>query len=105
MIGMVGDQRGPKDGMRVKFFNRSTSVFPGTAAMAVKNGSPIFTLFLERIGNVKFRAHVEEIDTTDLPEDDDEKLFKINQQYMSILEKTIRKAPEQWLWMHKIWKH
>ena len=104
-IGVVGDQRGSKEGPRVKFFNRDTAVYTGTATMALKTKSPIVTVFVSRQSDNTYIAHIDEISLENLPENQDEKVLEINQRYFNILEKTIQKYPEQWFWMHKIWKY
>ncbi len=105
MIGLVGDQRGPRDGTRVKFFDQNTSTHAGTAALAIKNNIPIIVAVVQRKDDHRYEIKVKEIELADLPSNKDEKIQAINQRYMSILEEYIREAPEQWFWMHKIWKY
>jgi KDO2-lipid IV(A) lauroyltransferase len=105
IVGVVGDQRGPIDGDKVKFFNRDTSVFSGTAEIALKANVPIFANFVVRMEENKFINYVEEIKYQNFTGSKEEKVHMINQTYMSILEKYIRKFPEQWFWMHNIWKY
>ena len=105
IVGVVGDQRGPQDGLRVKFFNRETSVYPGTAAIALKNNSPIYFLLSIRNKDYKYDIIVEKIDYNHIEGSTDEKIREINKIYMSKLEYYIKKFPEQWFWMHNIWKY
>jgi Kdo2-lipid IVA lauroyltransferase/acyltransferase len=104
-IGIVGDQRGPRDGMRVEFFGRKTSTFIGTASLAIKNDCPVLIIFCARKpdGNFEFVIENHEYDKN-LPTKE-EQIISFNQNYFNILEKIIRKYPEQWLWMHNIWKY
>ena len=46
-----------------------------------------------------------EISKENLPESNEEKIKELSQRHMTYLEGYIRKYPEQWLWMHKRWKH
>ncbi|MBU0560404.1 MAG: hypothetical protein KJ799_13030 [Bacteroidetes bacterium] len=105
IIGIVGDQRGPRKGMRVNFFNRPTAVFPGAASIAIKNNSPIMVVVMERQPDHSFKTYVEEIPLTNLPEDKSDKPREIIQRYMTILENHVRRSPAQWFWMHNIWKY
>jgi len=105
IIAMVADQRGPQEGMRVNFFGKSTSIFPGTAALAVKTGAPIVVSIVPRQPDLYYHGLLEVIEPDSLSGTDEEKIFEINQRYFSILENFIRKYPEQWFWMHKIWKY
>ncbi len=105
IIGVVGDQRGPEDGYRVNFFNRPTSVYPGTAAIALKNNIPIYFFLIIRNKSFRYDIIMERINYENLKGDNNEKIQKINNIYMSRLEYYIKKFPEQWFWMHNIWKY
>jgi KDO2-lipid IV(A) lauroyltransferase len=105
LLGVVGDQRGPKGGMRVKLFGRDTSIYSGTAELVLKLKVPIFVLFAVRIEGSQFTAFTEQIEIDNLPEEYDEQVKEINQRYMNLLEKYVRLYPEQWFWMHNIWKY
>jgi len=105
ILGVVGDQRGPKDGMRVKLFGIDTAIFSGTADLVLKLNVPVYVLFAARINGSEYRAFTERIDTENLPEDKYEKVKEINQRYMNLLEKYVKLYPEQWFWMHNIWKY
>ena len=105
VLGIVADQRGPREGMRINFFGKSTAVYPGTAQMAVKTGSPVAIGIIVRQPDFKYEVIFEIIEPENLNGTEEEKAFKINQKYFSILESYVRKYPEQWFWMHKIWKY
>lgn len=105
LLGVVGDQRGPKDGMRVNLFGRDTAIYSGTAELVLKLNTPMYVLFATRIYGTEYRAFTERIDVSNLPNDHTEKVKEINQRYMNLLEKYVRLYPEQWFWMHNIWKY
>lgn len=105
IVGIVGDQRGKKNGVKVEFFGIATSTFPGTAAIALKTKCPVLVLLSARQKDNTYKAEIEEIKLNDIVGTNDEKVHEFNQRYMAILEKNIKKYPEQWLWMHNIWKH
>ena len=106
IVGIVGDQRGRKeDGIVVNFFNNPTVTFQGFASLGIKNKVPIIVVMGERLLNGKYKIHIEEINYENLPNELPEKIKELNQRYMTILENRIRLNPEQWLWMHKIWKY
>jgi KDO2-lipid IV(A) lauroyltransferase len=104
-VGMVGDQRGPIDAPKVDFFGRKTSLFTGTATMALKSNVPVYVAIIARRSDYKYLITFEEIPHSNLDGSIEEKELKITQQYMSILQKNIEKYPEQWFWMHDIWKY
>ncbi|MCF6271365.1 MAG: lysophospholipid acyltransferase family protein [Melioribacteraceae bacterium] len=106
IVGIVGDQRGRKeDGVVVNFFNQPTVTFQGFAALAIKKHVPILVVLGKRVTSGRYVFDVEEIKYDDLPEKLSDQLQELNQRYMTILENKIREAPEQWLWMHNIWKY
>ena len=105
IVGIVGDQRGTKDGVNINFFGIKTSTFPGTAAIALKTQCPVVVLLCARQKNGNYKAEIEEIKLDDIVGTKDEQIREFNQRYMSILENRIKQYPEQWFWMHNIWKH
>jgi Kdo2-lipid IVA lauroyltransferase/acyltransferase len=105
IIGVVGDQRGKRDGVRINFFERETLTFPGTAAIAFKTKCPVIVMLCARRCDGTYEPIINELDYSEIDGTLDEQIQKFNQLYMSILEKTIRKYPEQWFWMHNIWKY
>ncbi|MFC2133282.1 lysophospholipid acyltransferase family protein [Bacteroidota bacterium] len=105
IVGVVGDQRGPKDGPRVKFFEQMTATFGGVASIALKTNTPVLMSMIVRQPDGIYKAYFEEISFTEINGTDEEKIIAFNQKYMNILEKYVREYPEQWFWMHKIWKY
>jgi len=105
VVGMVGDQRGPREGIRINYFGKQTAMYPGTAQMAIKTGAPIAVCIAVRQPDYKYLIASEIIEPDKLTGTDEEKILEINQRYMNILESVVRKNPEQWFWMHKIWKY
>lgn len=105
IVAMVADQRGPVDGIRVQFFGRPVSVYPGPAMLALKTGAPILYGITVRQPDYSYVAIMKEISMDNLPDSDEEKIVEISQRHTSYLEEVIREHPEQWLWMHKRWKY
>jgi KDO2-lipid IV(A) lauroyltransferase len=104
-VGMVGDQRGPKDGLKVDFFGQRTSIFTGTATIALKTKVPIIVPIFTRQPDNKYLISFDEISYADLDGTPEEMELAITQRYMKILQQKIENHPEQWLWMHDIWKY
>lgn len=104
-VGIVGDQRGKRDGIRVKFFGKETSTFPGTAAIALKTQCPVIILLCARQFNGRYESIIEELDYSNIKGSKEEMIQEFNQRYLAILEKTVKQYPEQWFWMHNVWKY
>jgi KDO2-lipid IV(A) lauroyltransferase len=105
MIGIAADQRGPEEGVKVRFFNTEVPVYSGPSVLSLKTGAPILSLLAVRQKNYKYKILVKEIDTKGLPEKFDESVVELTQRHTLHLEEIIRKYPEQWFWMHKKWKN
>ncbi len=105
LVALVADQRGPFEGIRVKFFNIDTAVYSGPAALAIKTGAPIIYGLTIRQPDYSYKIVLVEIDLSNLPENEEDKIIEISQRHTSFLEKYIRLYPDQWFWMHKRWKY
>ena len=105
IVGMVGDQRGHKDSRRINFFNVPTAMFTGTAEIALKLDVPILIVLGERIDSFNYKLHLKEIPIAEFGGSFDERVDQINQYYVNFLEDKVRMNPNQWFWMHKIWKY
>jgi KDO2-lipid IV(A) lauroyltransferase len=105
IIGIVGDQRGSREGDRVNFFGRPTAVYSGAEALAVKLGAPVVVAMIPRQPDNTYKVILQEIKTDDLTGTVQEKTVQLCQRYMSMLEEYVRMYPDQWLWMHNRWKY
>jgi len=102
IIGIVGDQRGPREGTRVNLFNQPTAIYSGFAAIIAKSKSPVAVALIPRQSNDKYQIDLIDLDYN---AESSEAIIEITQKYISILESYIRLYPDQWFWMHKIWKY
>jgi Kdo2-lipid IVA lauroyltransferase/acyltransferase len=105
IVAMVADQRGPAEGIRVNFFGRRVSIYPGPAILSLKTNAPIIYGINVRQPDFTYKMVLHEIDRNNLPENEEEKIVELSQRHASYLEKTIKESPDQWLWMHKLWKY
>jgi len=105
IVVMAADQRGDEESIRVKLFGRSTSVFPGPATLGLKTNAVLICAIPVRQKDKKYKIVFEELSLENLPDNLEAKKVEICQRYTSRLQKLIEKNPEQWLWMHKRWKH
>ncbi len=105
IVVMAADQRGDEDGIRVNLFGISTSVFPGPATLALKTNAVLICAIPVRQKDDRYKIIFKELSLENLPENIEEKKVEIIQRYMTHLQEIIERHPEQWLWMHKRWKH
>ena len=68
IVAMVADQRGPAEGMRVNFFGRKVSIYPGPALLSLKTNAPIIYGITVRQRNFQYKTFLYEVDRDNLPE-------------------------------------
>ena len=103
IVGLVADQRGPRESARINFFGKPTAIYTGASAMAFKSHAPVFLVFCARKPNGKFSIEINRLNYEDLISSEGQQEF--NQRYFSALESIIKQYPAQWFWMHNIWKY
>ena len=91
------------EGVFVDFFGRKACTNKGMALLALKTESPVIPMFLVRERSrfkVIFEPEVPLIRTGDKTKD----IEANTQQYNEVIEKIVRRYPEQWFWVHQRWK-
>jgi KDO2-lipid IV(A) lauroyltransferase len=101
-IAMMNDQRYDA-GVAAPFFGSPVMTNPAAARLALKFGTEIQPMSIQRIGGVRFRliAHAPIVvaDTGDKTADIAAGVTAIN----TFLEARIRERPGEWWWLHKRW--
>lgn len=103
IFGMISDQSPMKKFIRYRmnFLNQDTPVFLGTEQLARKYDYPVFYLDIQRRKRGYYECKVVPVslEPSTTPE------YEITNRFMSMLETSIRRQPEFWLWSHNRWKH
>jgi KDO2-lipid IV(A) lauroyltransferase len=96
----------PPNGVVVDFFGHPTAATKAIAMLKLKYNPLIVPIFITRVGREQFRIEVDAIVETVHEEGSpsEEKVVVMTQQYYNVIEKQIRKRPEQWLWFYNRWK-
>lgn len=109
-LGLLCDQDAGYRGLFVDFFGRPASTFKSIALMALQYRALIIVGYGLRLPDdpdarwVRYEIGCEEvIDTLEFDHSRDA-LKTITQRYTTALERAIRRAPEQYFWVHKRWK-
>jgi len=104
-IGILLDQNSSwYDGVYVPFFGRTACTNKGLAIFAIRYGATVLPAFNIRLRDGRYRIifgpPVSLIRTGDISRDvvENTKLFN------DIIEKHIRLAPDNWLWVHRRWR-
>ena len=99
MLGFLIDQSIRAESVKVPFFGRPAPTPIGPAKLAIRTRAPAVSVFIERRrGRLHIRFN-EVIDTREI--DDPVALTAVITQD---IEEQIRRAPEQWVWMHDRWR-
>jgi Kdo2-lipid IVA lauroyltransferase/acyltransferase len=115
-VGFVADQNAGDRGIFVPFFNRLTSTYKSIGLLALQFGATVVCGCARRLrpeerpppghAAMPFRNRMEIVDVFG-PEDwsqHPDPLFYLTARYRRAIEVMVRRAPEQYLWMHRIWR-
>ena len=104
-LGFIADQDAGRRGFFVDFFGRKASAYKSIAYLAMEQNIPIIVGGAYRVGD-RFRYRMVVTDT--IHPDEHPKgvdgAMAITQRYTTALERLVRHAPEQYLWVHRRWK-
>ena len=106
VVGFIADQDAGRKGAFVDFFGRKASTYRIIALMAMEFNVPVIVGYGKRLDE---EYHFEiGVQRTILPHEwagKDDPVTWITQEYTRALEEVVRRAPEQYLWVHRRWKH
>ncbi len=106
LIGFVADQDAGRKGMFVDFFGRKASTYKAFGLLAMQHNVPVVIGYARRLDEqYRFELCTQRIIHPHEWADKDDPLRYITQEYCHAMEEVIRKAPEQYLWAHRRWKH
>ncbi len=106
ILSFLADQDAGERGLFVDFFGRPASTHKAIALLALDYRAPIVVGYARRVGP-GFRYEVGCADVIDPAElsggADDVRI--VTQRFTTALERVIRRDPDQYLWLHRRWKH
>jgi KDO2-lipid IV(A) lauroyltransferase len=102
----LADQDAGPSGLFVPFFGKPASTHKAVALLALHHEALVAVAAARRVGiGLKYAIDVETvIDTRDLLQDANP-VRTLTEQYTAAWERLVCKAPEQYLWLHRRWKH
>jgi KDO2-lipid IV(A) lauroyltransferase len=106
VLSFLADQDAGQNGLYVDFFGRPASTHKAIALLAIEHNAPVVVGYARRVGP-GFRYEVgcpEIIEPSEWTGTADD-VRLLTQRYTSALEQIIRRDPEQYLWLHRRWKH
>ena len=102
VIGFISDQKPHWVNIHhwIDFLHHDTPVLTGTERIAKKMNYAVFFMDVRRVKRGYYEAEV--IPMTREPQQ--LKDYELTDMYFDLLEKSIKRAPEFWLWSHDRWK-
>jgi KDO2-lipid IV(A) lauroyltransferase len=105
IVALAADQSATLESEYVPFFGRNVATFRGPAAFALRAGAPVKMAFTLRREDGTYDFIVETVPMDDLDGATEENVRELTRRHTAILERYVRLHPDQWLWMHRRWKH
>ncbi len=115
-IAFVADQNGGDRGVMVPYFNRLTSTYKAISLLAMQFNATLICGAARRLRSdervglpgepCEMRFCLEATDVIE-PKDweaEPDPIYYICARYRRAIEMTVRRSPEQYLWMHRIWR-
>ncbi|VAX36234.1 Lipid A biosynthesis lauroyl acyltransferase [hydrothermal vent metagenome] len=123
-IGFVADQNAGDRGLFVPFFGRLASTYKAIGMAAYQHRASVVVGQARRLGwndrqdqpvregfaapcsgnGIRFRIEVEDVIHPEDWLDQPDPFFYLAARYRRGIERMVRRAPEQYLWMHRMWK-
>ena len=106
VISFIADQDAGRKGIFVDFFGRPASTYKAIGLLAMQHRVPVIVGYGRRLDEeYHFELGIQRIIHPEEWDEKDDPLRFITQEYTTALEEVIRTAPEQYLWVHRRWKH
>ena len=99
LIGILGDQHAGDHGLWTPFFGRLASTSPLSALLAKRTGAAVVALAVYLVGPARWRLVF-----TPLADSAGASVNSVTFEANEMIEREIRKAPEDWFWVHNRWK-
>lgn len=100
-LGLAIDQNAGDRGVKVPFFNSTTSMPVGAGYFHIKTKKPILIGFSILDDKLKYKLTIIEIDKNIINNKDNDLIYNVNQYFSKVLEEEIKKNPEQYFWFHR----
>ncbi|MFO0811487.1 MAG: hypothetical protein U0746_22895 [Gemmataceae bacterium] len=105
-LAMLADQDAGPRGLFVDYFGRPASTFKSIALLSLEYDAPLIVMGVPKVGEpMRYDVVAEEVlDPRDYASERDP-AKAMTQRYTAALERLVRRAPGQYFWLHRRWKH
>lgn len=106
IIATLADQDAGQRGLFVDFFGRPASTHKAIALLALEHRVPLLVMMARNTGEpLRYEVAAEDLILPEDYEGQPDAIRAITQRLTSALERGVRRAPEQYFWLHRRWKH
>jgi Kdo2-lipid IVA lauroyltransferase/acyltransferase len=104
ILGLLIDQDTDVQSVWVPFFGHPAKTPRAAADLALRTGATVVFGACRRIAPQRYQLAMREVP---LPTDGDgeAKVLALTAELTRLIEEAVRAAPEQWVWMHRRWRH
>ena len=95
---------GSGGGVFVDFFGQPAATATGPVVFALRTKAPILPMFVIRQKDDRHKIIIEPPLPLEIKQDDKETVFVNTAKITQVIERYIRRYPEEWGWMHRRWK-
>jgi KDO2-lipid IV(A) lauroyltransferase len=105
LLGFIADQNAGRKGEFVDFFGQKASTYKSIGLLAKQHRVPILVGYARRLSdNFEYEVGCNRIIEPYEWDGRPDELHWITQEYTTAIERFVREAPEQYLWIHRRWK-
>jgi KDO2-lipid IV(A) lauroyltransferase len=105
-LATLADQDAGERGLFVDFFGRPASTHKSIALMSLQHRAPLLVCGARKIGEpLRYRIEIADVIYPEDYASRSDAIREITQRFTTALEHLVRLAPEQYLWLHRRWKH
>lgn len=101
-VAILNDQKF-NQGLAVPFFGHPAHTAPGATRLAIKAGTFIQPMAVERLPGARFRVTIHEPITPEKSGDRSRDIEAGVRRISDFIEARVREHPEDWFWVHKRW--
>ena len=104
-LAFIGDQNAGNKGLFVPFFGRLASAYKSIGLLALRYNASVICGYARRVGDgFRFTVGCTDIIRPEDWADRPDPLYYLTARYSRAIERMVREAPEQYLWLHRRWK-
>jgi KDO2-lipid IV(A) lauroyltransferase len=105
-LATLGDQDAGQRGLYVTFFGRPASTHKAIALLSLQYDAPMLVLGIAHTGEpMQHRLIIQDVILPEEYAGQRDAIRRVTQRFTSALETLVRQYPEQYLWLHRRWKH